>query len=303
MKKYRTINLSLLFLFLGILFASPLARAEENQDKTKLDWNASYKEQIEADGYKYTYEAVPDPDQDQDDSERIRYVGKITVQDEHNNIIYQKITYLEPVIDYEEFPRLSKWPVKKTNASNNSPKEEHWLVAIRGTDSVQHEALQIFFRDSSNELRTTTLDCWYTIPNLQPTEDGGGYTAKVYQRIFFEKVAVGFQECLTVYRLQVFDPINDHSFFEFIPVFGPEMAKPYREYYLESKAWVKQHSIIPFSGELLSGLIGTQDNQFICKEIKALKREGLTDDDLLTVLEQLKDIGYPEFKLSNCKVK
>ena len=60
-KKYKAAYFSLLILFLGILLASPLARAEENQDKTKQDWNASYKEQIEADGYKYTYEAVPDP--------------------------------------------------------------------------------------------------------------------------------------------------------------------------------------------------------------------------------------------------
>ena len=73
-----------------------------------------------------------------DDNERIRYVGKITVQDEHNNIFYQETSDLEPIIDGNEFPRLSKWPVKEPNKYNNNPKEQHWLVVIHGSISREY---------------------------------------------------------------------------------------------------------------------------------------------------------------------
>ena len=62
-------------------------------------------------------------------------------------------------------------------------------------------------------------------------------------------------------------------------------------------------SIVPFSGQILSALIATQDKKMICKEIKGLKKYGLTDKDLLTVLGEIKDIGYPAFNPTDCKVK
>ena len=311
MKKYRTISVSLLILFLGILLASPLARAEENQDKTKLDATTPYKEQIEADGYEYTYEAVPDPNQD--DREKIRYVGKITIQDKHNNIFYQETTDLEPGSDDEFFPRLSKWPVKRPNKYNNYPVEEKWLVAIYGSHEGRQQTLKIFFHIDEG-LRSTFLNFGDTTPNLTRTEDGGGYTAEVYRRIYFPKVPDGFQNCLTVYKLQAYGPIFDDTLFAFIPIFGPEMSKPYLEWYKQQKERLDimakdnfsgqiETDVVPNSGQILSALIATQDKRLICNEIETLKRYGLTDEDLLTVLREIKDIGYPGFNPTDCKVK
>ena len=299
--KYEAAFLSLLVLFLGILFASPLARAEENQDKTKLDATTPYKEQIEADGYEYTYEAVPDPNQD--DREKIRYVGKITIQDKHNNIFYQETTDLEPG-DGEDFPRLSKWPVKVPNKYYNDHQQERWLVAIYGHYFGRQNTMRIFFRDSN--VRTTSLEFGDTVPNLQRTEDGGGYTAQVTRRILFPNAAGGLANCLTVYKLQVYNPIVDHALFGFIPVFGPDMAKPYLENYMwykESLGLDKEPNAIPLAVDVVSALIATQDKKMICKEIKAHKRFGLTDNQFLSLIEQLKDVGYPGFNPTDCKVK
>ena len=184
--------------------------------------------------------------------------------------------------------------------------KEHWLVAIYGSDLGSYPTLKIFFREFSNILRTTSLNFGDTGPNLSRTEDGGGYTALVYRRINFVKVADGLQNCLTVYKLQTYSPMLDDTLFGFIPVFGPEMTKPYLEYYMRYKQWLmkdREPSFIPFLGELLSGLIATQDYSLICKEITELKVYGITDDQLLSVIEQLKDLGYPGFNPTDCKVK
>ena len=229
--KHKAAFLSLLILFLGILFASPLARAEENQDKTKHDTTTLYKEQIEADGYKYTYEAVPYHGQDDIDENRV--IGKITIRDEDNKIIYEETTGLAPGSDGGYFPSLSKWPVKMPTKYYKDHKDEGWLVAICGSEMGAEQTLRIFFRDSN--VRTTSLVFGNTGPNLSRTEDGGGYTAEVYRRILFPKVAGGLQNCLTVYRLQAYGPMIDGTLFGFVPVFGPDMAKPYREWYMQQK--------------------------------------------------------------------
>ena len=260
-----------------------------------------YKEEIEADGYKYTYEAVPDPNQG--DSEKIRYVGKITIKNEHNNIIYQETTDLAPGSDDEDFPRLSKWPIKMPNKYDDYYQNENWLVAIYGSHEGRQQTLIIFFH-ASEGLRSTFLNFGDTTPNLTRTEDEGGYTAEVYRRIYFPKVAAGFQNCLTVYKLQAYGPIYDDTLFAFIPIFGPEMSKPYLEWYKQQKERIeKGASVIPDLGEILSALIATQDKKMICKEIKALRGYGIKDEDLLTVLREIKDLGHPGFNPTDCKGK
>ena len=177
-----------------------------------------------------------------------------------------------------------------------------YMVAIQGTTKT----LKIFFEQSPGILNSTSLNFGDNTPNLQRTEDGSGYLARVIRRISFASAAGGLQNCLTIYKLQAYSPLYDDTLFGFIPVFGPDMAKPYLEYYIEEKERFnidKEPNAIPFSEEVLSALIGTQDKKLICKEIRDHKRFGLSNDQLLSVVEQLNDLGFPGVNLFNCEEK
>ena len=116
----------LLFLQTG-LFAG---EAPKQGAETAKPVNAGKaKQQIEAEGYTYTYEAVPTPSEDKTET---YYVGRITIQDEDNNVFYNEITGLDPRPgECGNFPMMSSLPIK-TPLDNDT----RWVVVFCGSHGL-----------------------------------------------------------------------------------------------------------------------------------------------------------------------
>jgi len=308
----------IVFAFLSsILFMCSYVQAESPHDRIKQDMPKAYKEQIEADGYKYTYEAVPT----RDEVNEIIYTGKITVRDkdDNNKIIYEEITGLDPTPGAcGDFPAVSKLPAFKISikkGKDNSSEETVWLVIFCGSSGQRHQTLKIFSTSGFGN-RSTSMDFEDTEPNLSEVKGIRGYVAELYRRILFPDYGNGLDNCLMVYRLNIDDALSGGNYFGFVPVFGPEMAKPYLDYYMWQKKELRQRikkdketpedikiDLSQDLGQILSALISTQDKKTICAEIKKLRTYGLTTKDLLIWMKRIKDVGYPGFDINLCKRK
>lgn len=284
-----------------ILFMGSYVEAAEPQAKSKQKQNKIYKSEIEADGYTYIYEAVPIPNTEAKYGE-IFYTGRIIIRGADKDTIYQENTgYLQPE-KCDNFPTDPKLPVKYD-------KKEKWLVILCGSSSGRHQTLKVFFQHPISGLRAISLEFGDTTPTLSDIDGDGIYEAKVYRRIHFPEARSGLQNYLMVYKLHI-----DETLFGFIPVFGPEMAKPYLDYYIwqkeslnrkiKDKRLSNEDKKILFdanAGQILSALIATQDKNKICAEIKELDNFGLTASDVQAWEKRLKGLGFPSFDLTICK--
>jgi hypothetical protein len=313
-----TVPFLLFLIFAFLLFLGISASADEVQvpgAKITDPTNAGEaKVQIEAERYTYTYEAVPTPSEDKTE---IYYIGKITIRDEGNNIFYEEMTGLDPRSGMcDTFPMVSKRPVKipaDNKSKSKGAKNNRWIVVFCGSSEGRHQTLKIFLKEGGvTQVKSTSLDFQDTRPNLVETDSGSGYVAKVYRRVLFPGIASGLQNCLMVYLLHIDDGLSGGNYFGFIPVFGPEMAKPYLDYYMQQKEWLRQKAKketpedmkITFNvnaGSILSALIATQDKKIICSEIKNLNPYGLTVNGLQAWIKRINDLGYPEFDINICK--
>jgi hypothetical protein len=302
-KKYLLLAFAVL---LFSLFATSYSETAEIQKKIKQKQNKTYKAEIEADGYKYRYEAVPRllPE----DPKEIFFDSKITIRGADGTVFYQETTSL----DYRmcgKFPVLSKLPFKVPNHIPIEGDIQKWLVVVCGDygGGGRHVMLKIFFKDLI--LKSTTLHFESTTPNLSDIDGDGFYEAQVYRRVLFPETKSGLQSYLTVYKLRI-----DDTLFSFIPVFGPDLAKPYLDYYIwqketlnrriKNEAMSDEDKKIFFNvnaGQILAALIATQDKQKICEEIKTFHTYGLSNQDLQAWTKRIKSLGYPDFDINTCK--
>jgi hypothetical protein len=281
----------ILLIFWGCnLFVYSYIQAVEPQAKDKQRDIKEFKGEIEADGYSYTYEAVPFQ------AETTFYQGRITVRGSDKKIVYQEVTPLQPGL-CDRFPAISKFPLRLPSYKllGGDPKKERWLVTLCGSYSGRHKTMKVFFKDPIS-LKNTTLHFEDTTPNLSDIDDDGFYEAQVYRRVFFNDVGYGVIHYLMVYKLNF-----DSSMFGFCPQFDSKIADKYFDYYLELKKSLKSEIISDYVGPMLAALLATQDKNKICTEIRIFIENGVTIKELQTWERRLTSVGYPGFNLSICK--
>jgi len=279
----------LAFLTINIIIGFSIQTAQL-QTRIKQKDSKLYKEEIESEGYKYTYEAVPF------EAEQSLYKGKITIRNSNNAVIYQEILDLQPGM-CGKFPTISKFSFKLPSYKliGGDPNTERWMVTICGSLTGKHKTLKVFFKDPIS-FKSTSLHFEDSSPNLSDIDGDGSYEAQVYRRVFFDGVGYGVIHYLTIYNLNI-----DSSIFGFSPRFDSKMMHKYFEYYVQLKKSLNPEIVSDYIGPMLGALLATQDRNKICGEIKTLRANGLTIKDLQTWEKRLNGLGYPSFDFNLCK--
>jgi len=283
------LNWILFAFFFFVLFVNSYAQAVEPQALSKSKKEEIY--EIEAQGYKYKYEAVPF------EAETIFYRGKVTIRGPDNTVRHEEIMPFQPGM-CNGFPPISKLPVKSSAVYEMlmvDPKKEMSLAILCGSISGRHQTMKIFL-NTPVSLKSTSLHFGDTKPNLSDVDGDGFYEAKVYRRVLLDYAGYSLVSYLSIYKLYI-----DDNMFGFIPTFGQKIANMYFDYYLWLKNSSTRENFNDRVGPILAALLSTQNRDKICAGIEVLRANGITIKELEAWKERLRGLGYPDFDLSICK--
>jgi len=281
-------------LIIGLSIGPNISFTEAQSEIKQID-DKPYRGEIEADGYTYTYEAIPTPIQES--RVEMFYQGKITIRGPDKRVVYQEITPFQPGM-CSGFPKISKLSVKNLpvyKLLGGEPGKERWLVIICGSYTGRHQTMKVFFKDPIS-LKSTSLHFEDTTPNLSDIDGDGLYEAQVSRRVLFDDIGYGVLPYLTVYKLNI-----DNNLFGFIPYFGNKIIKHYFDYYIWLKSSLTADNFDDRVGPMLAALLATQNKSKICGEIKTFRSYGLTIRELQAWGERLTGLGYPRFNFTTCK--
>lgn len=233
---------------------------------------------VELDGYQFNFELNKEIDKNIDVEKQSRIL--VTRGNVKTPILFENTNLI---------PGCGKNPALQKLGNN--------YVAACGNLGGRHYTYKIF-RIAASGLESATLDAFDNANELTVEADGS-LSILVTLRDQFPGELNGPAYFPYVYKL-----VANNVTFGFERQFGADAKKQYENYY----SWLKSsNKNDPNSLPLkIAALIATQDKEFVCHEINAIRKGGdVKDSETLEKaldhwIKALPKIGYPLFNLKDC---